>query len=198
MSKRQTFDKAYYDRFYGRSRRRIASQREEAAHCNFVCSYLKYLEQPVRSVADIGCGFGPWRELIARHFPKARYTGVEVSHYLCEKFGWTHGSAVDFRSTRPFDLVICKDAVQYLPPGQAEAAIENLADLSGGALYFNLLTQEDWDENCDRSKTDSDVYIRPAGWYRRRLQRRLTNVGGGLFLSPRSPSIVWALEKLGG
>ncbi len=196
MSKRTTFDKAYYDRFYGRSRRRIASAREEQAHCNFVCAYLKYLEQPVRTIADIGCGFGPWRELLAKHYPKARYTGVEVSEYLCREFGWVRGSAVDFRARYPFDLVICKDALQYLPPRQANAAIENLASITRGVLYFSLLTREDWEANCDRDRTDADVYIRPADWYRRRLSRHLTNLGGGLFLSPRSPAIPWELETL--
>ena len=194
--KRTVFDKAYYDRFYGRSRHRIASVREEEAHCDFVCAYLRYLGQPVRTVVDIGCGFGPWRELIARHYPRARYTGVEVSDYLCEKFGWTRGSAADFRSRHAFDLAICKDTLQYLPPREAEAAIGNLARLTRGVLYFNLLTAEDWEENCDQSKTDSDVYIRPARWYRERLDQHFTNIGGGMFLSPRSPVVVWALEKL--
>jgi SAM-dependent methyltransferase len=195
-AKRTVFDKPYYDRFYGRSRRRIASQREEAAHCDFVCAYLKYLRQPVRNVADVGCGFGPWRELIARHFPKARYTGVEVSDYLCEKFGWVHASAIDFAARVPFDLVVCNDALQYLPDAAASAAIDNLASLTRGVLYFNLLTLEDWQANCDRDRTDSAVYIRPADWYRKRLRDHFTNLGGGLFLSPRAPAIPWELETL--
>ena len=103
---------------------------------------------------------------------------------------------VDFRASKPFDLVVCKDTLQYLSPKNAEAAIENLAILCRGALYFNVLTHEDWEENCDQSRTDPDIYLRRANWYRNRLQRQFTNVGGGLFLSTRSPSMPWELEKL--
>ncbi len=194
MSKRTVFDKAYYDRFYGRSRRRIASQREERAHCDFISAYLKYLGQPVRRIADVGCGFGPWRPLLAEHFPTASYTGFEVSEYLCERHGWINASAVDFRASIPFDLVICKDALQYLSDRDASKAIDNLARHTRGVLYFNLLTREDWESNCDRSKTDGDVYIRPADWYRRRLRRHFRSLGGGLFLSPESPAVAWELE----
>ena len=193
---RNVFDRAYYNRFYGRSKRRIANAREEQAHCDFVCAYLKYLGQPVKKVVDIGCGFGPWRPLLAAHFPRASYLGVEVSPYLCEQYGWTQGSAVDFKSAVPFDLVVCKDTLQYLAPRAAEAAISNLASLCRGVLYFNLLTTEDWENNCDREKTDSAVYIRPARWYRRRLSKYFTNLGGGLFLSASSPAVPWELEQL--
>ena len=34
----------------------------------------------------------------------ASLTGVEVSHYLCKPYGWNAGSAVDFRTNKPFDL----------------------------------------------------------------------------------------------
>lgn len=34
----------------------------------------------------------------------ASLTGVEVSHYLCKRYGWNAGSAVDFRTNKPFDL----------------------------------------------------------------------------------------------
>ena len=196
MTKRSHFDKPYYDHFYGRSLHLASDRRSDDLLGDFVCAYLKYLEQPVRSVVDIGCGFGGWKPVIAKHFPKARYTGVEISEYLCEKYRWKHGSVVNFRSPKPFDLVICKDTLQYLPPKDAEAAINNLARLCRGALYLSLLTKEDWEDNCDQARTDADVYKRSGDWYRKILRRRFTNVGGGLFLSSRSPAIPWALEKL--
>ncbi|MEN8195286.1 MAG: methyltransferase [Pseudomonadota bacterium] len=73
-------------------------------------------------VMDIGCGIGLWRHVIARHFPKARYHGVEVSEYLCDTYNWQFGSVVDFRPRRMFDFVICKDVVQYLPAREAATA----------------------------------------------------------------------------
>lgn len=196
MKTRQEFDKDYYDHFYGRACHGAADRRSDERLGDFVCAYLKYLEQPVRSVADIGCGFGQWRGVIARHFPRARYTGVEVSTYLCEKYGWVHSSAVDFRAPAPFDFLICKDTLQYLSSRDFEAAIDNFAGLCRGALYLGIPTKEDWNEICDQSRTDSRVHLRSASWYRRILRRRFTNVGGGLFLSERSPAMPWALEKL--
>ena len=196
MTIRDRFDQRYYDHFYG-SARKAADRRSDERLIDFVCAYLEYLEQPVRSVVDIGCGLGIWRDGIARHFPKARYTGVEISEYLCEKYGWTHGSVIDFRAKRPFDLVICKDMLQYVPTEQCKLAITNLAKLSrGGALYLSVMTTEDWRHNCDRAHTDSAVYKRSASWYRRILRSRFTNVGGGVFLSARSAAMPWELETL--
>ena len=48
----------------------------------------------------------------------------------------------------------------------ARRALNNLARLCRGMLYFTALTRKDWDENCDQSRTDSQVYLRTASWYR--------------------------------
>ena len=198
MATRTRFDKPYYDRFYGRAQARPAIRRDKARLAAFVCAYLDYLRQPVRNVLDVGCGFGLWRDAIARHCPKATYTGVEISEYLCEKHGWTRGSVVDFTSPRRFDLVICDDTLQYLPTADCTAAIGNLATLCRGALFVHALTREDWRDNCDRSQTDPDVYLHSGAWYRRQLGRHFENVGGGVFLSEDSPAIAWTLGKLDG
>jgi predicted TPR repeat methyltransferase len=197
MSKRDRFDKAYYDHFYGPTLHNAADKLDEERLMSFVCAYLKYMKQPVRNVVDIGCGFGVWRDAVAQHFPRARYTGVELSEYLCEEYGWKQGSVVDFSAKRPFDLVICKDTLQYLPPKDCEVAIENLARLCRGTLYLSVMTTEDWNEVCDQRRTDSQVYKRSVSWYRRQLRRWFINIGGGLFLSERSPSMPWALEQIG-
>lgn len=193
---RSVFDREYYERFYGDAREQRAYRRTERRLGDFVCAYLKYLGQPVRRVVDIGCGFGQWQDIVASHFPRASYTGVERSDYLCERFGWQPGTAVDFESSRPFDLVICKDTLQYLSSAEFERAADNLAGLCRGALYVSILSSEDWRDNCDRRRTDSSVHLRPAAWYRRILGRNFTNLGGGLFLSDDSPAIPWELEKL--
>jgi 2-polyprenyl-3-methyl-5-hydroxy-6-metoxy-1,4-benzoquinol methylase len=196
MTKRYSFDKAYYEHFYNYPRIRVSDRKEFAVLGDFVCAYLRYLGQPVRRVLDIGCGLGFWQPSVARHFPKARYTGVEISDYLCKQCGWNHGSVVDFKARGTFDLVICTDVLQYLPHADASAAIGNLATLCRGAMYFNLLTREDWQQNCDRERTNGDVYLRSSDWYRRRLRRHFIQAGGGLFISRRSSIVLWELEKL--
>jgi SAM-dependent methyltransferase len=196
MPVRSAFDAGYYARFYGGAREQAHYRKEEERLGHFICAYLKYLEQPVRRVLDIGCGLGQWHGIIARHFPAADYTGVERSQHLCAKYGWTRGSAVDYRGRGRFDLVICKDTLQYLAAAEFRQAAANLARLCRGALYTSILTDRDWHEVCDPQRTDPDVYRRSGDWYRRALGRHFTNLGGGLFLSERSPAIPWDLETL--
>ena len=187
------FDKRYYDRFYGARRK---WEQETALLGDFVCSYLRYMKLPVRRVLDIGCGLGMLRATVARHFPRARYHGVEVSRYLCDRFGWSYGSVIDFRSRTPYDLVFCKDVLQYLNSREAAEALDNLASLCRGALYVSVLTAEDWEENCDFSRTDPDVYKRKASWYRLKLREHFINLGGGVFLHRDAPVVAWELEAL--
>ena len=196
MSVRATFDKRYYDRFYGSARDRARYRRDERQLGEFLFSYLAYLGQPVRNVLDIGCGLGHWRRLVHERYPRARYRGVELSDYLCETHGWEQGSAVDYASSQAFDFVICKDTLQYLSAGEFKAAAANLARLCRGALYVSILTSEDWRDNCDRARTDARVYRRTGAWYRRALGEHFINLGGGLFLSEQSPAIPWELERL--
>ena len=196
MSVRANFDKRYYDRFYGGARDRARYRADERRLGEFLFAYLAYLGQPVRNVLDIGCGHGHWREIVGERYPEAAYKGVERSEYLCETFGWEQGSAVDYASSQPFDLVICKDTLQYLSANEFKAAVTNLARLCRGALYLSILTSEDWRENCDRRRTDDRVYRRSGSWYRQILCGHFLNLGGGLFLSELSPAIPWELEKL--
>lgn len=198
MTVRSRFDKAYYDRFYGGASERKAYYREEQLLGNYLAACLKYMEQPVRNVVDIGCGLGQWQDIIQAHFPGARYTGVERSEYLCDQYGWTCGSVIDFKSRSSFDLVICKDTLQYLSAPEFEAAVDNLARLCRGALYVSILTKKDWEAVCDPQRTDPDVYLRTGRWYRSRLATRFTSLGGGVYLSDRSPAIPWELETLAG
>lgn len=195
------FDQDYYRRFYHDRRTRVVTQASVALLGRFVCSYVKYLGLPVESVVDLGCGLGYWRPVIARHFRKARYTGVEISTYLCRQHGWIEGSVVDFRPPpgvpARFDLVICQGVLQYLPNGQARKAIANLARLCGGVLYLEALTRGDWERNCDQAVTDGTNYLRPVEWYRAELARRFIPCGGGLFVARRAPVTLFELETLG-
>lgn len=192
---RSPFDKAYYDRFYRNPKTRVATPADYARIGRFVCSYLKHLQLPVRTIVDLGCGLGGWQPVIQRHFRKATYQGVEISRYLCRELGWQHGSVADWRGPEPFDLVICHGVLQYLPAGDADRAIRNLARNCGGALFLEALTAEDWKANCDRDRTDGSVHLRPAAWYRQRLRRHFIACGGGVFVRPDAAVVMYELEK---
>ncbi len=142
-----------------------------------IASILRHIQIPVRRILDAGCGLGLLRGPLADLYPRARYSGLESSPYLCARFGWILGSVMDFAPSKPFDLTICYDVLQYLPDAQAARAIANFARLTRAALYVSALTAEDWRNNCDRSRTDRAVHLRPGAWYRRRLQRSFRYVG---------------------
>jgi SAM-dependent methyltransferase len=196
MSTRTTFDEAYYERYYLDPRTRAMGAEDFRLLGSFVCSYVRYLGQPVRRVLDLGCGLGFWREVLHEYFPDASYTGVEYSSHLCARYGWTYGSVVDYTAATPFDLVICQDVLQYLTREKAIEAVQNLARLCRGAVYFAVLTKKDWCENCDRHRTDGEVYLRTGAWYRRQLEPHFVNAGGGVFIGRDSPAVLYELETL--
>jgi SAM-dependent methyltransferase len=192
----ETFDKRYYDRFYRNPRTRVSSIRNTRKLGRFVCGYLDYLELPVRRVLDAGCGLGRWRGVIAEHYPRARYQGIEVSEYLCREYGWTQASIAHYRPRGRFDLVICQGVLQYLSDREARAALRNLGRLCRGALYLEALTREDRRDACDLRATDLRVYLRPAAFYRRALARDFRACGGGVFLHRDAGAVLYALEGL--
>jgi trans-aconitate methyltransferase len=191
-----SFDESYYQKFYRDRRTRVADRETCALLANFVFSYLAYLRLPVTRVLDIGCGTGLWRREVRQRYPRAVYVGVENSEYACRKYGWEQGSVVDYRPTEEFDLVICQGVFQYLDDAEAEKALANLPRLAPNALYLEILTDKDWERNCNREVTDGQVHLRTAAWYRQRLRRHFRNCGGGLFLGKSSPAVLYELEKL--
>lgn len=192
---RQRFDKAYYDRFYRDPRTRAVTPAATRRQARFIASYLDHLEIPVRRILDIGCGTGTALRALARCYPRATVHGVEFSDYLCRRYGWEQGSVVDFTSAKPYDLVLCNDVLAYLDAAQCARALDNLAALTGSALFLGILTREDL-ESCDRERTDPEQWLRSARWYRQRLAGRFCNVGGGLHLKQPLDVTVWALDRL--
>lgn len=193
----EQFDREYYERFYGDPRTSVTSRAEMSARARFIATYADYLGIPVKRILDAGCGVGLLRAPLKRALPKAVYTGVEVSEYLCRKFGWEQSSVDTYRNAKPFDLVICYDVVQYLDDRRATRALANLARLCRGLLYFSALTSEDWKHNCDRTRTDPNVNFRPGDWYRERLQKQFREIGAGFWLRKSAPLPLWEMETTG-
>lgn len=197
-TKPERFDAAYYARFYGDRNSRVSSQRAIDLLANFVFGYLGYLRQPVRRVLDVGCGLGHWQAPVSKHFPRARYVGMELSTHLCERHGWLQGSIAERAPRGQFDLVICQGVFQYLDDRELSSALDNITAACRGALYVEALTAEDWKHNVDRARTDGNVHLRPADLYRTALKARgFVAAGGGVFLADASPAVLFELEKAG-
>jgi trans-aconitate methyltransferase len=191
-----SFDEAYYKKYYKNPRTRVADETSRGPLADFLFAYLRYLDIPVKRVLDVGCGTGIWQREVLRHHPAARYVGIEFSEYACREYGWTQGSVTSYRAKTPFDLVLCHDVLQYLSDAEAETAMKNLALLSRCALHLEVLTREDWENNCDQTRTDGKAYLRQASWYRERLKADFLACGGGLFLLRTAAPVLYELEAL--
>jgi SAM-dependent methyltransferase len=189
----QRFDREYYRRFYFDSRTAVTSRAEMRARARLIAAYAEHIGLPVRRMLDAGCGIGLLRAPLTRAFPRAAYTGLEYSEYLCRRYGWTQGSLATFRAD-PFDLVVCYDVLQYLDDRTAARAIASLGRLTRGLLYVSALTARDWRENCDRTRTDRAVHLRQGEWYGRRLRRWFRPSGTGFWIRRGAPLNAWEME----
>ena len=190
------FDAGFYQRFYANPRTRVTTRREMESRATAVAAWVAYLDLPVKRILDAGCGLGWMRKPLLRAFPEATYTGLEVSDHLCEQLGWINESLADFHPRGRFDLVICYDVLQYLPPREAQRAMLNLARLCRGALYFHAPTNEDWQRNADISVSDASIHLREGEWYRKRLARDFHALGFGMHIRDDVPFAQWELERV--
>jgi predicted TPR repeat methyltransferase len=189
------FDEAFFTRYYGDPDTRVADDADAERLVGLIAGIGDYTGLRVRRILDAGCGVGLLREPLLRRFPKATYTGLEYSEFLCRRYGWERGSLADYSARAPYDLLVCHDVLQYLDDRAAARAIANLRRLSRGLLYFSVLTRRDWRVAADQSRTDRDVHHRDADWYRRRLRRGFRHLGLGMHLVRDLEPIQWELES---
>jgi len=189
------FNAEYFRRFYYDRRTRVVTREEMQTKAELIAAILRDAQHPVRSILDAGCGTGMLKPAFAHVLKGARYVGLDASEYLCRRYGWVQGSVADYKPAKPFDLVVCYDVLQYLDDRAAARAMANLGRLSRVALYFSALTIEDWRRNCDRSKTDRSVTMRPAAWYRARLRRNFYFLGLGVWIRKAEQTVWWELES---
>jgi SAM-dependent methyltransferase len=194
-ARRTRFDRAYYQRYYFDARTAVASRSEMRARARLIAALAAHAGLPVRRILEAGCGTGVLRAELLRLLPRAHYVALESSDYLCRRYGWHRGRIEEYRSSAPFDLVICYDVLQYLTDRAAQSALANFGRLCRGALYFSALTRHDYEHNCDRSRTDAGVHLRSADWYRTRLRRRFSEAGLGFWLRRGAPLTLWELES---
>jgi SAM-dependent methyltransferase len=188
------FDRDYYRRYYFDPRTAVASREEMRARARLIAALTAHAGLPVRRILEAGCGTGMLRAALLRLLPRAQYVALESSAYLCRRYGWTRGRIEDYRTRVPFDLVICYDVLQYLDRAAARRALANLGRLCRGVLYFTALTRYDFEHNCDQERTDPQVHLRSARWYRAQLKSQFREVGAGFWLRRGAPLTLWELE----
>lgn len=190
------FDQAYYERYYFDPKTAVTDKREMQSRARLIAAYTLHTGLPARRILDAGCGTGLLKSWLKRYLPRASYTGIEASEYLCKRYGWQQAQIETYKTAAPFDVVVCYDVLQYLDSDTANRALANFAKLCRGVLYFTALTRVDWQLNCDQSRTDSNVHLRSAQWYRSRLRPHFREAGCGFWLRRGAPFTVWDLESL--
>jgi SAM-dependent methyltransferase len=189
------FGREYYRRYYFDPRTAVVSRAEMQARARLIAAFVTHAGLPVRRILEAGCGTGMLGTGLKRLLPRARYVGLESSEYLCRRYGWVHGHIEQYRARAPFDLLICYDVLQYLEAAAAQRALANFGRLCRGVLYFTALTRHDYEQNCDQARTDPDVHLRSAHWYRRRLARQFREAGLGFWLRRGAPLTLWEMES---
>ena len=145
------YDKAYFDRWYRDPSTRVKSSgaiRRKAALALSTAEY--YLERPVKSVLDVGCGEGNWLQALRLLRPKIRYTGVDASDYAVERYGKKRGIRPGTFATLEecgledsYDLIICSDTLFYLSLDELKRGLASLAPRANGTAFLELYTGAD-------------------------------------------------------
>ncbi|MEP6907890.1 MAG: class I SAM-dependent methyltransferase [Pseudoxanthomonas sp.] len=191
------YDEAYFQKWYRGGDiggpQRLASKVALAVSC---AEY--YLERPIRTVLDIGCGEGAWRAPLMKLRPKLRYLGFDNSEFAVAKYGRRRnlnyapfGSFDQLRPCPPVDLLVCADVLHYLPTRELQRGLPGVAELCGGVAFLETFTREDEYEG-DRV----GFQPRTAAWYRKQFNAHgLQSVGSHCWLTPALGDQIAALEQ---
>ena len=194
MDLHSQFDQAYYDRYYLSPKTRVISAEEHAHLAKYVFEFAKYNGIEISRVLDVGAGIGLWKNWTEKHAKKAEYLGTEVSRVMCAEHGYLNRDIARWRDRNQHDLIVCQGVLQYLPDPDVAPAVANLAAMSRGLLYAEITTRLDLRERTDKSRTDSNIFIRNGSYYRGILQKHFVSVGCGLWWTRELPPPFFELE----
>lgn len=169
------YDKAYFDKWYRHPRHRVstcATATRKAAMVLGVAEF--YLERPVRTILDIGCGEGQWQPILKTLRPKIRYLGVDPSTYAVGRFGRERnlrlGGFADLGGinlTKTYDLIVCSDTLYYVPRAELSVGLALIAQMLGGIAFLEAYASDEALEG------DFDaIEPRTAAFYRRLFRRQ--------------------------
>lgn len=192
------YDRAYFDRWYRDPKTRVKSTaaiRRKAALALSVAEY--YLERPVRSILDVGCGEGNWFPALRSLRRGIRYTGVDASLYAVERYGksrnirfGTFDTLEEIGLADEYDLIVCSDTLFYLPLEELKAGIASLAVRAAGVTFLELYTGED--SLIGDFPTEG---LQSADYYRRLLKKHgFLPVGSHCYLGPELRGAAMQME----
>ena len=169
-----------------------------------------------QSVIDIGCGIGSWLRAASElgagdllgldggYVPREKMLISPANFRSCDLEGQSLKGAA---SERRFDLVICAEVAEHLPPERAPSFIDELCALGdavlfsaavpgqGGTGHVNLRWPDYWDAHFARNGFACFDNLRPRLWDEPRVEFwYLQNI---LFFARRGTSAFEALMSAG-
>jgi len=192
------YDKAYFERWYHNRSTRVNSDIEVRRKVAMAVTIAEYfLRRQIRTVLDVGCGEGAWREHLRTMRPRIEYLGLDSSDYVVEQFGRSRNirkatfGELPQQKLEVYDLVVCSDVMHYVPDDELQVGIKALAHATDGLAFLEVLTKE------DDVVGDLDAFIkRPAMSYRKLFKGvGMTQVGPYCWLGPAFEDSVAAMER---
>lgn len=198
----KTYDRAYFDRWYRNPETRVKSSagiKRKVALALSVTEY--YLERPVKSILDVGCGEGNWLPALRALRPAIHYTGIDASPYVVERFGKKRNIRLGSFATleecalrESYDLIICSDTLFYLTLEELKSGLASLAPRTGGIAFLELYTGEDSVIGDFPQKG-----LQSASYYRQLLHRSgFVSVGSHCYLGPEIGDHAMEMEGVKG
>lgn len=197
----ERYDRAYFDRWYRDPKTRVKSSagiRRKAALALSVAEY--YLERPVRTVLDVGCGEGNWFPTLRSLRKAIRYTGIDSSRYAVERYGKSRNirlgsfaSLEELPLADSYDLIVCSDTLFYLELAELKQGLASLAPRAAGVAFLELYTGQD-SLTGDFPKAG----LQTAAYYRTLLRRHgFLPVGSHCYLGPELHGMAMEMEGVG-
>lgn len=195
------FDQRYFDKWYRDPKHRVttaAALRRKATLAVAMAEY--YLERPIRTVLDVACGEGEWQPVLKRLRPKARYMGIDPSEYAVKRHGkarnlqlGTFEQLAEMDLAESYDLVICSNALYYIPAEELEIGLSALVPRIGGVAFL-----EAYDTKTPLTGDMRNLERRSAADYRRLFRKAgLMACGTHCYVGPILAESVTELEAGG-
>jgi SAM-dependent methyltransferase len=195
----ERYGKAYFDRWYRDPKTRVKSKAAIARKAIMALSIAEYyLERPVRTVLDVGCGEGNWFPALKSLRPGIRYSGVDSSSYAVSRFGkrrnicsGTFGTLENLNLYDHYDLVICSDALFYLTLSELKNGLKAVAKRTGGVAFLELYTRKD-----SLIGDFPQAGLKNVSFYRKLLKNLgFVSVGSHCYLGPSVSDRAMEMEK---
>lgn len=145
------YDRHYFDKWYRDPAHRVSTHAATVRKAALALAAAEYyLERPVRSVLDVGCGEGQWKAILERLRPRLRYEGLDASEYAVARYGRsrnirhaTFAQLPEIDLARRYDLIVCSDVLYYVPDEELDSGLAALVSRLGGVAFLEAYTCED-------------------------------------------------------